>query len=604
VYDPAVATPPDETAIAEGVAVGRPRRAAHGAACRAARCAAFWLVLLHTVGCGHDMTLAPRPASGRPSQPAPRTVPESSGYERTGSHAELLRFLDAVDAARDPRVLRLHAGTTPGGRELPLLVVADPPLADAAAARCDPRPRVLVMANIHAGEVEGKEACLELLRDIVWGATGEPYPVRDVVLLLLPIYNADGNDALGPKHRPLQNGPALTGRRANAAGLDLNRDYMKQAAAETRLLARVLAAWDPHVVVDLHTTNGSAHGYELTYSPPLSPSVHPELLATLEQDWLPTLRAALRARHGYETFDYGNFMTREGEFQDEVDLASGWRTFDHRPRFGNNYVGLRNRLAILSEAYAYADFRTRIAATRAFVVEILTLTAERGQDVVALCRRLDAETAAAGAAGTLVQAIEAKLTERDVEPLLLRAVERITDPATGRVTQVASGPRRTVPRVPMFVRFRATETAEAPLAYLLPPRGAAAEAEQPAAPGFDAATLDALELLLRRHGLRTERLAAAEEQLVEVLQLVSATAEPEAFEGHRLRRARWDAGRARRALPAGTLRVPLDQPLARLAFQLLDPRADDGLLVWNAYDEWLDAGPGTELPVYALRSRR
>ncbi|MHC5212571.1 MAG: M14 family zinc carboxypeptidase [Planctomycetota bacterium] len=547
--------------------------------------------------------VAPGEAVARRHGP-PRTVPESSSYDRTCSHAELLAFLDEVDAARDPRVVRLDAGTTPGGRELPLLVVADPPVADAASARRDARPRVLVMANIHAGEVEGKEACLELLREVVWGAPdsagSEPYPVRDVILLLLPIYNADGNDAFGPDHRPLQNGPALTGRRPNAAGLDLNRDYMKQEAVETRLLARVLGAWDPHVVVDLHTTNGSAHGYELTYSPPLSPSAHPDLLAALEQDWLPTLRSAMRTRHGYETFDYGNFMTREGAFQDEIDLASGWRTFDHRPRFGNNYVGLRNRLAILSEAYAYADFRTRIDVTRAFVTEILRLTASRDVELVALCRRLDAETAASGAAGSLVQATEAEVTERDLEPLLLRAVEERTDPATGRVARVASGPRREVPRIPMFVRFRAVETVQAPLAYLLPPGDPGATGDD-AAPGFDGAALDALELLLRRHGVRVERLQRPRVVDVEVLRLVSAAREERTFQGHNARSAVWDAREEQRTLPAGTLRVPLGQPLARVAFQLLDPRADDGLAVWNAYDAWLDAGPGTELPLYAVR---
>ena len=136
--------------------------------------------------------------------PAPRTIPESSGFRRTSSHAEVLAFLDAVDAARDPRVVRTTFGVTPEGRQLPLVIVADPPIRDAAAALASGKPRVLVMANIHAGEVEGKEACLELLREIVWGtggADGEPYPVSDVVLLLAPIYNADGNERVRPPDR-------------------------------------------------------------------------------------------------------------------------------------------------------------------------------------------------------------------------------------------------------------------------------------------------------------------------------------------------------------------------------------------------------------------
>src|SRR5262245_53292381 len=379
-----------------------------------------------------------------PSAPPPRTIPETTDWQRTCSHAELLAFLDAVDRAGDARIVRTRFGITPEGRELPLLVVADPPVEDATAARASGKPRVLVMANIHAGEVEGKEACLELLRDVAWGPEGGPWPVDEVVLLVAPIYNADGNDRFGPKNRPRQQGPSQAGQRPNAAGLDLNRDYLKLEAAETRALVALMDEWDPHVVVDLHTTNGSAHGYELTYAPPLTPSAHPDLLALLERDWLPALRSRVRERDGFELFDYGNFMKPDGDEKDEPDTVTGWRTFDHRPRFGNNYVGLRNRAAILSEAYSYADFRTRIAATRAFVTEILRLVAERGGELTALCARLDDETAAQGGQGELLAATGAELVSRGVEPLLLRGFREEPDPQTGELERVADGPRTTL----------------------------------------------------------------------------------------------------------------------------------------------------------------
>jgi hypothetical protein len=517
-------------------------------------------------------------------------VPEASGHRRTCSHAELTAFLDAVEAAGDPRVVRTSFGITPEGRELPLLIVADPPVVDAEAARASDRPRVLVMANIHAGEVEGKEACLQLLREIVWGTAsdkravgGEPYDVSRLVLLLAPIYNADGNDRFGPRNRPLQNGPEQAGQRATAAGLDLNRDYLKLEAEEARDLVALIDAWDPHVVVDLHTTNGSAHGYELTYSPPLTPSAHPDLLATLEDGWLPALRRRMRERWGYETFDYGNFMTDEGGFKDEPDTMTGWRTFDHRPRFGNNYVGLRNRLAILSEAYSYADFETRIAAIRAFVTEILRLAAEQGVALDALCRRLDQETAAAGRRGALLQATGAELVARGrPEPLLLRAVEERNDPATGERLRVATGPRTTI-EVPCFVRFAATQTVRAPRAYLIPPERAR------------------LAERLARHGLRFETLDAARDVWVDVFRLRTARRAEQPFQGHRAWTLDCTVDYERRELPAGSLRVSLDQPLARLAFQLLDPRADDGLFVWGAFDDLLGLGPGTELPIYGER---
>jgi murein tripeptide amidase MpaA len=130
------------------------------------------------------------------------------------------------------------------------VVVADPPVAPAAEAQRSGKPVVFVQANIHAGEVEGKEACLELLRDVVAGAT--PYPIEDIVWMVVPIYNADGNDRFGPENRPHQHGPDEMGVRTTARGLDLNRDYLKLENQEARDLVALIDEWDPHVHVDLH----------------------------------------------------------------------------------------------------------------------------------------------------------------------------------------------------------------------------------------------------------------------------------------------------------------------------------------------------------------
>ncbi len=524
----------------------------------------------------------------KPSVAPPLTAPEASDYRRTSTHAEVLDFLRAVRQAGDSRIVLTELGRSGEGRELPLVIVADPTVRTPEQARASGKPVVLVTANIHAGEVEGKEALLALLREVAWGVEGAaatPWPVAGVVALFVPIYNADGNERFSPKNRPLQQGPDNSGQRPNAAGLDLNRDALKLEAPESRALAAAFAAWDPHVYVDLHTTNGSAHGYELTYASSLSPSVHPALREAMDQDWFPTLRSRVRDRHGFELFDYGNFMEGE-EFKDAVDTVSGWRTYDHRPRFVTNAFGLRNRLSILSEAYSYADFRTRIAVTRAFVVEILGLAAERGAALPALCRRADEETAAQGRAGTLRQATAARLVSRGTEPLLLRGFSDAPNPVTGELERVAQGPRRSV-EVPAFVRFEGEAWVSAPRAYLLPP----------ASPSFDPAPVVAV---LRAHGVRVQA-ADAREADVDVPVVHETSTAGSEFQFHHQRRAACDLVRTRRALPAGTLRVPLDQPLGRLVFQLLDPRADDGLLVWNAFDAALARGAGAELPVWLER---
>jgi len=546
----------------------------HG--CMPSRAAA--LVLLALAACG----VAPAGGGEADSQTVEPllTVPERTGYRRTSTAAEVHDFLVRLDAFGDPRFFLTAFGESSDGRPLDLVVVADPPVRRAAEAHRGTRPVVLVMANIHGGEVEGKEAVQELLRAVVTDEA-DPWPVGDAVVLFVPVYNPAGNDALGPKNRPLQHGPSLAGRRVNARGLDLNRDWMKLEAPETRSLVGLLQEWDPHVVLDLHTTNGSAHGYELTYAGVLHPGAHPELRDLLDHDWLPALRRRMLERHGLHVFDYGNFLSPEGEFEDDPDLLGGWRTFDHRPRFGNNYVGLRNRIAILSEAYAYLAFPERIAATRAFVTEVLRLAAERGSDVPAACRRWDAETERWGGAGELVQPLSAELVERGREPVRIRGFRTETDPATGETWRIASGPVTEV-ELPVQVGFRAVEEALAPPTYWLAPELAAVVAP-----------------VLAGHGVAFRWLDAPQTVEAVTFRVVETHREPLPFQGHFERSATFDLGLREVTLPAGTLELSLAQPLARLAFQLVDPRAEDGLRHWNWYDRWLMAGPDAELPLYA-----
>ena len=195
------------------------------------------------------------------------------------------------------------------------------------------------------------------------------------MILIAPDYNADGNEKANVMNRTAQNGPVGgVGTRENSKGLDLNRDYMKLDSAEARSLAGAFNKWDPHVVVDLHTTNGSYHANHLTFRRSQSergcaavdftrdhagadPPGDAEG-AQLAHLLLRQLRARRRRRPR-------ELARRSGQSR-QRHLA----TFDHRPRFGNNYAGLRNRIAILSEAYSYLDFKGRVEVTEDFVEEI------------------------------------------------------------------------------------------------------------------------------------------------------------------------------------------------------------------------------------------
>ena len=495
-------------------------------------------------------------AQSRPDGDLLLTRAERTDFRETTRYAEVMELATRL-AERSPDIHLTTMGYTTEGRALPLLVVGAPD-ASPESVRATGKARVYLQGNIHAGEVEGKEALLILLRRL---ASGEYATWTDsLVLLIAPIYNADGNERIRLDNRPRQNGPVGgMGQRPNAQGLDLNRDHTKLDSPEARSLVRMLNQYDPHAAVDLHTTNGTRHAYHLTYSPPLHPNTPESIDVFLRGRLLPEVTARVKEKHGWNFYYYGNVQRGD-------DGAEGWYTFDHRPRFNNNYLGLRNRMAILGEAYAYATFEDRVKATLWFVEEILDFAQ---QNASAVRRTVEAADLMSVVGQPL--ALRAAHARPPEVIILMGEVDEERNPFTGEVMfrrRNASVPTR----IAEYGTFRATESALAPEAYYVLP-----EAE------------DVIERL-EAHGVTVVRYAAARQVTAEAFVVDSTTSAPREFQGHRERTVwgRWVPVSA--TLPAGTAYVSVDQPLGRLAFTLLEPRSDDGFTAWGFLDPQIEAG--------------
>jgi hypothetical protein len=524
----------------------------------------------------------PQPAAARPatqtgvyrvdvSRVRPLTRAERSRFTETSSYDDVRRFIDSLRILGAKMTVG-SIGRTTEGREIPYVVASRPLVATPVEARRLHRPVVYVQANIHGGEVEGKEALQALLRDLLFQ---EQFNVLDsIVLVAVPIYNADGNERLGrqERNRPSQNGPALVGERANADSLDLNRDYVKAEALETRASLAMFASWEPDVFVDLHTTNGSYHGYALTYSPSLNPAAL--VTAPFTRDTLlPELRRRMRLVHRTEVFDYGNFVSQDS-------AGRGWFTYDHRPRFGTNYMGLRGRIAVLSEAYSHDPFARRVGATYSFVYELLSLVAENGEDILDLSNEADRRATgwgtlpASSPALPIRAALPAQAPRR--EPVLVEQLERTGDTSTVTEPGLPPGVRRTgrvrATTMPVYDRFTPTLSRRLPYAYALGPEHGAAVR------------------VLRLHGMVVERLDADLAIEVERFTVDSVVRVPRVFQRHREVRVEGRWSRDARTLPAGTVVVRTGQPLSILAAYLLEPESDDGLTTWNFFDATLRAG--------------
>ena len=510
----------------------------------------------------------------------PQTRAERSSFTETSTYADVMAFIDSLKKI-SPTLHVTRLGQSSKGKEIPMLILSRPAVRTAAEAKATHRPIVYLQGNIHGGEVEGKEAVLSLLRDLSMDRYANV--LDSLVIIAVPIYNIDGNDSLGPqeRNRGAQIGPALIGQRPNGQGFDLNRDYIKAEAPETRAALEMFRTWDPDVFVDLHTTNGSYHGYALTWAPSLNPAAI--FTGPFTRDTvLPTLRELLRTRLKIETFPYGNF-----ESQDSVE--KGWLTYDHRPRFGTNYYGLRGRIAILSEAYSHDPFRTRVASTYAFTSLLLSLIAQNTDDFFEVAHDADRQTTAFTSTtdNSPRIAIRSQLArEGHVEDLIVEMLERTSDTARTE-PGVRRGFRRTgrtrVARVPVIDRFEPVLEQTLPFAWVIPD-------EQETILGT-----------LRANGIFVERVTGATPLRVERFSIDSVVKAPNAFQGHQEVRlaGRWNADTL--TVPAGTYVVRANQPLAILALYLLEPQSDDGLVTWNFMDAWLR--PGSPYPLLRVTER-
>jgi hypothetical protein len=497
-----------------------------------------------------------------PSSP-PLTRAESSNFASTSLHRDVLEYIESLRARGDNRLHASDFGESPEGRQLPLLVLSAQGIRTPEAARAARLPVVLVMNGIHAGEVEGKEASLMLVRDLLAGHHGDL--LERLVLVVLPLFNPDGNERISPENRRLdiarftgQLGPdSGVGTRNTAAGINLNRDYMRQQAAEMRLLQqRVAQRWDAHLTIDCHATNGSIHRFALTYDIPHTvASGRVEPIDYMRERLLPAVRAAVKQSEELDTFYYGNFL------RDEGGQGSGWITYTHHPRFGGNYRGLSNRLDLLLEAYSYISFEERVRATYAFLRETLRYVAANGAEIVELladCRMPPAKIAVRYRLEAF-DGIQAEIPTR--EPYALDGAPVIAS-------------------VPWIGRFVAEELVTRPFAYAVPK--------------------EVGEHLLR-HGLEVEHwlpgtMLQAE---VAVVRGAASSAGREILEANASAWLEVEHRRMRRALPEGWCLVRTEQPRGAIAVYLCEAGSDDGLV---ACELVAAPAPGEEFPAWRVHA--
>ncbi|MBX7223697.1 MAG: M14 family metallopeptidase [Blastocatellia bacterium] len=486
------------------------------------------------------------------------TVFETSGFQATGNYQETLDFMRKLEK-RSPFIKMNKIGTTPQGRDLMLTIVSKDRAFTPELAAKTGKTIVMIQSGIHAGEISGKDATNLLLRDILVTKKFAAW-LDKVILLVVPVYNVDGHERTSPYNRINQNGPREMGFRVTAQRYNLNRDYVKADAPETRAWLSVWNAWLPDFHIDNHVTDGMDYQYDVTIGMATEQEIWPTVADWEKQTYLPAINREME-KLGHVVGFYADPINGN-------DIAAGFEGAPTIPRFSTGYAALHNRPSLLIESHSLKAYRTQVWSHYDLMRVTIDLLAANGQKLHALVK--EADTAMAKLGEHYDPATKVFLNGEmsgESTPITFKGVN------SRQETSVASGGKYPVylpePKdtpTKFFNKLKPTAEASVPLAYLIP-----------------AEWTDVIHLL-ELHGVKTERLPAPLTSECEVYRFNTVRWQERPYEGRHPMSFTFATMTEKRTFPAGTVRVPMNQRAARVALNILEPNATDSALRWGFFD--------------------
>jgi hypothetical protein len=502
------------------------------------------------------------------------TLAEQTGFTQTGGIDEVERLCAEISAAWPGTVNTFDYGRSAEGRPLRALIASRSGALSAHELRDRRIPLLMIQAGIHPGESDGKDGGFIALRELL-SRTAAPGALEHIALLFVPAFNTDGHERMGRFNRPNQNGPELTGWRATAERLNLNRDYTKADAPEMRAMLALINTWDPLIAADLHVTDGA------DFEPDVSIQVEP-----INQGD-PQLRSSgikLRDELIAKLASLGSLpLPFYPDLFETDNPESGFLLTVYSPRFSTGYFAQRNRFTMLVETHSWKPYAHRVQVMRNTIVGLAELTAAQGATWLAEVRAADRSACALG--GTELN-LDYKSGWRETTAAGKPAIAEAADAgefidfrgyAYTRKHSDISGGMVTVydPSAPQIWHVRYRNRIEPAISVRAPRLGYF----------IPQAYADNIGSRLKHHGIITSP-AGKHLQRAQLEQFRASVVwfSKQPFEG-RMRAAiagEWQS--LARDIAAPALFVSIEQPLARLIVALLEPQAPDSFAAWGFFN--------------------
>ena len=496
------------------------------------------------------------------------TQAESSDFQRTSDYRETRAYLEKLVAASSGRIaLRELPERSAEGH--PMLLVTASTEADKSAAglKRSAKPTLLVEAEIHPGEANGKDAMFMLLRDM--SAADRPLAglLEKINLLFIPVVNVDGDLRRSAYGRINQNGPQETGWRVNGRNLNLNRDFTKLDSAEIRNVAWVFNHYELSFFADTHSTDGAMYPYDSSY-------------CHNGNGWSPASSAwmdQVMRKPVYQALESLGHMVHECiSLNDNQDPTQGYYPYrTDLARFSNQYGDIRNVPSILIEQHALHPYETQVLGNYVMLKAMFQVIGDNADSLKQAITK-DRERLAAQKDVILTW----KPGKEQHTPFTVGDYRYEESPITGKKTIVWSNKPKQLD-VPISDNSVPDLVVKRPKQFVVPVQWGEVIARLKSH-GIQMKTLDKatpIEVTLNR--MDDIKLAGGFEPDR------AATNEIPGYEGHLLVSGTGKPFQRLQTYPAGSVVIDTDQPLGVLAINLLTAESPDSFWSWGFFNSTL-----------------
>jgi len=481
------------------------------------------------------------------------TYYEKSGFLETPRYAQTIEFCRRLD--NESKFVKFtDFGLSPQGRQLPLLIVDGKGKFEPEDISRRKLPVILIMACIHAGESDGKDAGFQLIRDIIINKKYQNV-LDKTVILFIPIFNVDGHERFGPYNRINQNGPKEMGWRVTAQNLNLNRDFLKADCPEMRSWLKLFSTWLPDFLIDCHVTDGADYPYVISYAIENRQNMAEPVRQWINTNYLPNLEKRMETC-GFPLIPYIGF-------KDGFDISKGAMSWVTPPRFSHGYGAVQSRSFLLVETHMLKDYRTRVASTYQILLHTLEIISGDAQTLLNANRDADRITSnLAGSDFALRYKMNEDTTWLDFNGYESEVIN--SEISGGKWIQWTQIPKQS--RIPWFNSADPANWTRIPYAYIIPPEWGE--------------LIDGLEL----HGVTIERLKHEVPLEVDSYKFKNVSWQNDSYEGRHPLKFGIDLVSETRTFPVGSAVVICNQRTNRIIAQLLEPEGYDSFVSWGFLD--------------------